>query len=869
MKRRILSLMLVFVLVACMIPVSAFAVTEHVTSDACIEVIKAFEGFAKYPYEDNGQYSVGYGTRCPDEDLERYMNEGITVEEATELLKEFIASFENYVNNFASKYSLELTQSQFDALVSFTYNVGNSWMNDTEAMLTQAIIDQATGNELIFALTMWCVSGGQISTQHINRRHAEANMYLNGVYSKTPPASYSYVLFDHLESLYKGEKRSIRVQGYDSNDPTEIYPVALKDGYRFLGWYTAAEGGKWISMLDASTAAMRLYPHWQNGEGDAVNGTPASYQRELTEAVNVYAAPSRDAAVVYTMTAGLTVNVVADYVTADAEKWGKLEDGNWLPLGTTGAAGSLDEDELPGVDFDDPDEDLGEVIATGTVNSGSTGLNIRSGAGTGYAVVGTLANGTRVEIYEIVTVDGVRWGRVAKGWISLDYVILDGASEETVPPTEETVPPTEETVPPTEETVPPTEETVPPTEETVPPTEETVPPTEETVPPTEETVPPTEETVPPTEETVPPADKEEPIATGTIKTTSGNLNVRSGPGSSYDIVDKLASGTHVEIYEITTVDGTQWGRIAQGWISMDYVVLDEVELTLDAPVVRSCYSQQKSSVKVTWTTVEGAEGYELYRTTNPGDPSTWALVKTINDGAASAYTNQGLTEGVTYYYRVRAFAAGSDSTIYSDFSNVEYMPAAVVFGNVYSNGADRVRLNWDVVDGAHGYQIWRKTGDGSWKIVKTLGDRGNTLTSDKGSVSGYTNNGLASGVTYTYKMRAFKIENGKKVFGVYSDEISVAVKPQATTIAVTTPKAGRAQVSWDAVNGAAGYQIWMADAADGTYKIVKTITNGTTSYTKYDLTSGQTYYFKVRAYAEVNGHKSFSAYSDVASVTVK
>ena len=805
MKRRVLSLMLALLLIVTMLPVSAQAVTKHVTSDACIEVIKVFEGFVAYPYEDNGQYTVGYGTRCPDEDLERYMNEGITKEEATELLKEFVGSFENYINNFASKYNLELTQHQFDALLSFTYNVGNGWMSDTGAVFTQAVINQATGNEFIFAMTMWCMSGGKISTGHINRRHCEANMYLNGNYSNTPPASYSYVLFDHQESLYDDAVRTVRLQGYDSNNPTEIYPIAVKDGYRFLGWYTAAEGGEWVTMLDASTDTMRLYPHWQEGAGDSTNGTAARYQRTVNEDVKVYASPSTSASVVYTLSAGTTVTVVADYVTADAEKWGKLEDGNWLPLGSTGAPGYGGEENVPTPDPEpepdptpdpdptptptpDPDPVPDQVIATGTINADS--LNIRAGAGTDYAIVGSLTQGTRVEIYEIVAASGgTHWGRINKGWISMKYVDLD--EEE-------------------------------------------------------------------------PVDKI--IATGTIKTSSGNLNVRSGPGSNYEIVDKLPSGTRVDIHEIIMVDGTKWGRIDQGWISMDYVVLDVV---LTTPSITSCYSQNQTAVKVFWTTVSNADGYELYRTTTPDDHSTWALVKTIRDGSVTAYNNSGLTEGTTYYYRVRAYSGDEDNRLYSDFSNVDYMPAAVVFDAPYSNATFRVRLRWYEVDGAHGYQIWRKDASGNWAVVKTIGDRGNVLTDDQGATTAYSNVGMTAGETYTYKMRAFRItDDGRKVFGTYSDEYTVAVMPETPVITVTTPKAGRAQITWNAVNGAAGYQVWMAEG-NGTYKIVKSITDGSTTYTKYDLTSGKTYSFKVRAYTEVDGKKTFGAYSDVLSVTVQ
>jgi N-acetylmuramoyl-L-alanine amidase len=70
-------------------------------------------------------------------------------------------------------------------------------------------------------------------------------------------------------------------------------------------------------------------------------------------------------------------------------------------------------------------------LETVTVNSSSTkligkvtasALNIRSGTGTGYSVVGKLYKGETVEILEKKTVNGTTWGRCSKGWVSLDYV---------------------------------------------------------------------------------------------------------------------------------------------------------------------------------------------------------------------------------------------------------------------------------------------------------------------------------------------------------------------------------------------------------------------------------------------------------------
>ena len=310
-----------------------------------------------------------------------------------------------------------------------------------------------------------------------------------------------------------------------------------------------------------------------------------------------------------------------------------------------------------------------------------------------------------------------------------------------------------------------------------------------------------------------------------------------------------------------------------------------------APEILSVYSTVQESAKITWTPVEGADGYELFRSTDPNaDPTDlgtsqedeaagkWYRTKTVtslqytSDGNLY-YRNQGLTVGQTYYYMVRAYAEDQNGNrLYSDFSNVNYMPAAVVFDQVYSNSTNRIRLTWNEVGGATGYQIWRQNEDGTYSIVKTLGDKGNTLTDNQGGTTAYSNTGLEAGKTYTYKMRAFAIvEDGVKVFGAYSDPFTVAVMPEAPAMTATAgSRKGRAELSWNAVNGAAGYQVWMSESVNGGYTLVKSITDGaTTSYTKYDLTSGKTYYFKVRAYTEVDGKKTFGIYSDAKGVTVK
>lgn len=290
----------------------------------------------------------------------------------------------------------------------------------------------------------------------------------------------------------------------------------------------------------------------------------------------------------------------------------------------------------------------------------------------------------------------------------------------------------------------------------------------------------------------------------------------------------------------------------------------------EAPVIRSCYSKVANSVKISWNPISNADGYELFRSTTPSDTDSWHRVKTITDGGKDYYTNKDLTVGTTYYYQLRSYKlTDAGEKIYSDFSPIAYMPAAVVMDDPYSNGIDRIRLRWLPIDGANGYQIWRQEPDGRFRIVKTIGDQGNTLTNDKGYVTAYTNMELLSGTRYTYQLRAFTItEDGRKIFGAYSDVFTVAVKPAAPSLSSVQAPATRANLQWDQVLGADGYQIWM-DLGDG-FRIKKTVTSGEiTEATIYQLTSGNIVTFKIRAFTDVDGKKTFSAYSEAISVIIQ
>ena len=73
MKKRVLSAFLAAVMIFgffSAVPLRVSAITQLTASEECIEFIKQIEGFHAIPYWDYAQWTVGYGTKCPDDKLE-------------------------------------------------------------------------------------------------------------------------------------------------------------------------------------------------------------------------------------------------------------------------------------------------------------------------------------------------------------------------------------------------------------------------------------------------------------------------------------------------------------------------------------------------------------------------------------------------------------------------------------------------------------------------------------------------------------------------------------------------------------------------------------------------------------------------------
>ena len=601
MKKRWICALLAAVMLLGMI--SAAVVNVHAASalkasESAISLIKQLEGFQPVPKLDYSQYSVGYGSACDPEDYPI----GITLEQADALLRNDVAKLEVKVNDFADEYGLTFTQAQFDALISFTYNVGHGWMKDTEGAFRNAVVNGSKGNELIFAIARWSTAGvgdnKAVQTGLVQRRLAEANLYLNGVYSTGVPANYTYVLYN---TNIANCTNTIRIQAYDATLGDTVKAVPTKNGYYFLGWYTAAEGGRQVTKLNASTARMNLYAHWQEGAGSMdtsgnVTGVAANYvvYASADGKQVVREQPKADAKELRTLSSNEEITIVADYMDSTGVKWGQLSGGGWICVGE--ASGEMQPSEV----FDEP------LTITVTTN----GVNIRFGPGTNHAKIGTANKGQQLSIVGVQQGGQYLWGKFSDGWICLDYTNYETAKSESPEATGEmrAVGTVIRTGKLTVRSGPGTSytavgslkggDTVQITnQQTVKGTvwykfdsgwihSYYVKVTMVEADDAPESTDPTE-TTPPTETTAPPSGSGDSgvsggtqvVKTGTIYRCD-ELRIRAGAGTNYACLGTLPKGTKVEILGFTVVKGVTWAKIAQGWIHTYYVNMDQA--TTDA-----------------------------------------------------------------------------------------------------------------------------------------------------------------------------------------------------------------------------------------------------------------------------------------------
>jgi fibronectin type 3 domain-containing protein len=347
----------------------------------------------------------------------------------------------------------------------------------------------------------------------------------------------------------------------------------------------------------------------------------------------------------------------------------------------------------------------------------------------------------------------------------------------------------------------------------------------------------------------PSGSKITPIATAYF------MNQYSGLGE-YDV--ELYPGSQSSVYYgilvKKTVGGYPYFKVANGYNSSTYQTIYKWFSTNPAsynpPTNLKVAATSYNNVNLSWTGASGVSGYEVYRSTS----STGTFTK-IASTTGTTYNNTALNTGTTYYYKVRSYQTGT-TTAYSSFSPVVSAKPTLstpASPKAVSSAYNSIKTSWAAVSGANGYEVYRATSStGTYTLVSST-----TSTS-------FTNTGLSTNQPYYYKIRAYRTVGTTKVYSSYTTVVSAKPVPSVpTSFAAARLSSTSIKLTWGSVSGVNGYELYRSTSSTGTYTLLKNTTS--LYYTNIGLTTGRTYYYKLRAYKTVGTTKVYSGWTSIIS----
>lgn len=271
----------------------------------------------------------------------------------------------------------------------------------------------------------------------------------------------------------------------------------------------------------------------------------------------------------------------------------------------------------------------------------------------------------------------------------------------------------------------------------------------------------------------------------------------------------------------------------------------------------------KNRAEISWSKGENATGYYIYLAQGSGNFQYKGATKN------RSYTFTNLKPNTYYQVMVEAYRIvdgeehvavdATTKTFTTPKETIVVKPATVTGIKTQVKNRNEAYLTWNKVIGATGYEVWISKAGGSYQRYSWTTDNQEVLKD------------LSYSTNYRVQIRAYKnySENGntKTSYGNYSNIVSFKTqskladsKPVKVTGVKVTVNGSNATLTWKAVSGATGYEVYYSVPNIGyrrantstTYKVLSGVATSRVNYCTV----------RVRAYRTVNGEREYGPYSD-------
>ena len=229
------------------------------------------------------------------------------------------------------------------------------------------------------------------------------------------------------------------------------------------------------------------------------------------------------------------------------------------------------------------------------------------------------------------------------------------------------------------------------------------------------------------------------IKWNTVKYAEGYRVYRKAAGETS--WTKLADVTGLSYTDKSVKNGKQYTYTVRAFNGKTFGSYDKVGITqsfISTPKI-SKIQNGASGIKIDWSKVSGVDGYVVYRKTSGG----WVKLAKIKGASNVSYYDKDVKAGTTYTYTVKAY----DASLVSGYNTTGTVIKRLLTPQLLSVTSSKsgVTIKWGKVTGAGGYNVYRKTGNGSWERIATI--TGGTKVS-------FLDKTAKKGVTYSYTVKA-------------------------------------------------------------------------------------------------------------------
>lgn len=237
------------------------------------------------------------------------------------------------------------------------------------------------------------------------------------------------------------------------------------------------------------------------------------------------------------------------------------------------------------------------------------------------------------------------------------------------------------------------------------------------------------------------------------------------------------------------------------------------------------------NVSMTWGAVPTADNYTIYRSQS-ADGNYTSIANTTD----TSYSNTGLTQNTTYYYKVSASNSGDESPLsdYITATTARIIPPENLQATAQSSNS--ILLTWSPTLDATAYLVYR-----------SLTPSGNLVLIDSPLTNSYTDTGLSADTTYYYSIRA-RVGSLSSDFSNTASATTLQVIPDPPNNFVASPVSSTSiQLNWTAPDITVdGYRLYRSLNPDGAWTQIAD--TSLTSYTDRGLEPNTTYYYLVESY---------------------